>query len=314
VPVGVIGILYTLSVGGTCLTSYIEMGSFPKKTVGELLGPDGMPAEVNLVHNQGWMRNLFLPDEADAVRPSDLRQLLTSPRALQLRGLALRTPRGKAAAVSRAIAASPNLANLETLTLRYSGLGSEDIARIVASPHLAHLRALYLGGMKLGGAHWDLVEQHDYRSQLTNPIGPNGVLEIGNSPALAGLERLDISFTSEGNGQHRKFLDGLTGSPYLRHLKYLNIDDDHVTADELVRFAQSPTARTLEELRGTYNIALSPQDLEALMTSGLRSDIQMNLDYSETSGEPWPADLVRRFHARFPNVTLPRRAIAALAM
>ena len=57
---------------------------------------------------------------------------------------------GNAGAV--ALAASPYLADLTTLLLRYNGIGAEGELALAASPHLERLRLLDLSDEPLGAA------------------------------------------------------------------------------------------------------------------------------------------------------------------
>lgn len=101
------------------------------------------------------------------IGPDGLAALLEGPsagrlRRLQLNGCIVRdawraTPEGEAA--GRLLAACPRLAALEELHLVLEGVGDEGALALAASPHLAGLRLLDLGGNRFGPAAVEALRQ-----------------------------------------------------------------------------------------------------------------------------------------------------------
>ena len=138
-------------------------------------------------------------------------ELLSSQRHVRLAGLAgwdvsadeirLEFRRGMAegirclspAAVAAVAAGGSRLAGLAALNLWLNDFGPDDVASLVASPDLAKLRSLDMGGCRIGDAVAEIVAASPHLAGLTNLnlgynlIGDGGATAVAASPHLRGL-------------------------------------------------------------------------------------------------------------------------------
>jgi uncharacterized protein (TIGR02996 family) len=129
------------------------------------------------------------------------------------------------------LADSPQLATLHTLTT--IGLSAEDLRRLVASPHLAGLRALRLE---------------------SNGVGVAGVRALTEVAALDSLEELDLS----GPGYFEQYYEdpiinaagmvALAGWPGLARVRRLALSGSDIRPAGLRALLRSPHAGALREL------------------------------------------------------------------
>jgi hypothetical protein len=126
---------------------------------------------------------------------------------------------------------SPQLATLRCLTAR--GLWAEGLGLLVASPHLAGLKALRLPSNNLGNA---------------------GLSALTQFAAMTALEELDLSALS----RHERYnhdpiiraagMGALMGWPGLAGVRSLNLSGNDVSRDGLRALLRSPHAAALKEL------------------------------------------------------------------
>lgn len=134
------------------------------------------------------------------------------------------------------LAGSPQLSTLRVLTAR--GLWAEGLGRLVASPHLARLKALRLPA---------------------NNLGNRGILAMIQTAALSELEDLDLS----GRGVSERYnedptvtrpgMESLAGWSGLATVRYLNLSRNDLGRASLGTLLRSRHASGLKELkvRGT---------------------------------------------------------------
>jgi uncharacterized protein (TIGR02996 family) len=124
---------------------------------------------------------------------------------------------------ARALAASPHLARLSALTLRYNHLGAAEVEALLHSPHLARLTALDLGH---------------------NPLGDDGAEALAASPGLAGLTRLDL----EGCGLTDRGLQALLATRYGANLRTLGLRGATLSVGALLGLSGAPALPALEQV------------------------------------------------------------------
>jgi uncharacterized protein (TIGR02996 family) len=146
-----------------------------------------------------WVDGLCL----SRVTPGALAKLLASPylggiSALGLQGGLQRAAKGIGAAGAAALAASPHLARLSSLHLKFTAIGAAGAQALAASAHLARLTALDLTGNAIGAAGAEALASSGHLARLTaldlggNAIGAAGAAALAASPHLAGLTSLDL--------------------------------------------------------------------------------------------------------------------------
>src|SRR5262249_35307867 len=129
------------------------------------------------------------------------------------------------------VAESPQLSSLRVLTVR--GLFGDSLAQLVASPHLARLRALRLPSNNLANEGLHALAQS---STLT-------ALEDTGYPAGAPPERHPPGPVIRPPG-----LGALMAWPGLAHVRSLNLSGNDVSRDGLRALLRSPHAGALREL------------------------------------------------------------------
>jgi uncharacterized protein (TIGR02996 family) len=102
---------------------------------------------------------------------------------------------------AEALAASPHLGQLTSLSLCRAGLSPWGVKALAGSPHLVSLTTLRVAGNKMGddclralGA-FPLLGRLRTLDVSNNPIGDEGVKSLARSRYLAGLRELDLSMT-----------------------------------------------------------------------------------------------------------------------
>jgi uncharacterized protein (TIGR02996 family) len=129
------------------------------------------------------------------------------------------------------LADSPQLSTLRSLTTL--GLSADDLGQLVASPHLAGLRALRL---------------------QSNGLGTAGVRALTEAATLAALEEVDLS----GPGYYEQYyedpiikaasMEALAGWPGLARVRSLTLSGSDVRPAGLRALLRSPHAGALREL------------------------------------------------------------------
>jgi Ran GTPase-activating protein (RanGAP) involved in mRNA processing and transport len=172
----------------------------------------------------------------------DLQAVLASPHCPRLRRLDLNTcqlgPRG-----AKALADCPRMESLVHLCLLDNYIGDEGMAALAASPYLSALRILR-------------IDQ--------NNLGPAGVEALAASVSLGGLEDLCIGELVSNDRIGPAVGLALGQSPYLIHLRELNIDDE-IGALGAAALAQAPHLAGLRHLN--LRVARGPEAARALAAS-----------------------------------------------
>ncbi len=155
-----------------------------------------------------------------------MQALVARPELARLRGLSFSESGLRAQEVARLLA-SPHLKNLRSLTVNYHGLDhGDEIVRVVArlrGPR--YLNCLYLMGERIGleGLRdllvWPLLKHVRVLGLGQNDFGDEGVELLAASRRLRGLEHLDLlqaEITDRG-------ARALAASPHLAGLTYLDL-------------------------------------------------------------------------------------------
>jgi uncharacterized protein (TIGR02996 family) len=127
-----------------------------------------------------------------------LRRLVASPRVRHLIALDVAFLGRGAAGVAAAVAGSPHLARLTTLSLGHTKLGPKGARALADSPHLRRLRELELSCAE---------------------VGDEGVIALAGSPVLDTVVRLKLST----NDLTDRAANALIESPHLAHVRQLHL-------------------------------------------------------------------------------------------
>lgn len=176
--------------------------------------------------------------------------LLASPHLLRVRDLDLHNS-ALSQVRCRALAASPNLANLQRLNLGTNRtMGANGFRALLASPHLRELRRLDLNNNDLGN---DALEglvgctglPHLRHLDLShNGIGPDGVAHLARAGWLSQLERLELSGNPLGDEGVRR----LAESGLLAGLREVHLFSTGVGPDGVRALVNSPHAAAVTDL------------------------------------------------------------------
>ncbi len=171
------------------------------------------------------------------------------------------------------LAASPQLATLHTLSVL--GLTVDDLAQLLASPHLGRLRVLNLLSNGLGNAgvrvlteagtltaleELDLTGPGYHESYYQDPIiTEDGMAMLAGWPGLASVR----SLTLEGSRIHAGGLRALLNSPNALALKTLSLRNGQLEAQEMAAFTDAPARLRLEwlDLGGNLVHAIGAESL-----------------------------------------------------
>lgn len=124
----------------------------------------------------------------------------------------------------RHLARSPQLAGLRTLRLGLTRAGTAGVCELVKSPHLCRLKTLDLGLNELQDdaavalAEWPGMATVAWLNLSSNKIGSKGVAALANSVYVAKLEALGLSMMPEIG---EAGLLALAASPHLHRLRQL---------------------------------------------------------------------------------------------
>jgi uncharacterized protein (TIGR02996 family) len=171
-----------------------------------------------------WVESLrLLPWGWAAPALREVVRLATSPLVASLASLEVRFEGSAAPPKVKALAASPYLGNLTSLSLEGNWARPQGAAALARSPHLARLRRLDLGRNQIGDKGVAVLAKSPHLSGLTtlwlayNQIGAPGLRSLGASPHLARLTYLDLSQNPLGAGGPAALADA-TGFPALTTL------------------------------------------------------------------------------------------------
>ncbi|VTT97259.1 Repeat-companion domain protein OS=Isosphaera pallida (strain ATCC 43644 / DSM 9630 / IS1B) GN=Isop_0537 PE=4 SV=1: LRR_6: LRR_6: LRR_6 [Gemmataceae bacterium] len=176
--------------------------------------------------------------------------LLASPHLLRVRDLDLHNS-ALSQVRCRALAASPNLANLHRLNLGTNRtMGANGFRALLASPHLRELRRLDLNNNDLGNDALEALVGCTTLPNLRhldlshNGIGPDGVAHLARAGWLSQLERLDLSGNPLGDEGARR----LAESSLLAGLRELHLFNTGVGPDGVRALVNSPHAAAVADL------------------------------------------------------------------
>jgi uncharacterized protein (TIGR02996 family) len=137
----------------------------------------------------------------------------------------------------RALAASPYLAYLRSLSLDYNCICDGGAQALASSPHLANLRSLSLDHNYICDRGAQALAASPHLANLNalvlrrNKIGDGGARALASSPHLANLTSLDLSRNPVSNVGARAFVT----SPHLANLTSLDLHYTDVTETSQVR-------------------------------------------------------------------------------
>jgi Ran GTPase-activating protein (RanGAP) involved in mRNA processing and transport len=191
------------------------------------------------------------------------------------------------------VAESPQLSTLRVLTV--GGLWGDSLARLVASPHLAGLRALRLPSNNLGnpGLHalaesatLKALEELDFSSlsrherYIHDPvIRAAGMGALMNWSGLATVRSLNL----KGNDVSRDGLRALLRSPHAARLKELSVRDAQLDGAAMAEFASALPELRLETLDLGENV-IKDVGAEYVATVPCLSELKaLTLDRCEVS-------------------------------
>jgi uncharacterized protein (TIGR02996 family) len=152
----------------------------------------------------------------------------------------------------------PQLATLHSLHVL--GLDRDDLATLLASPHLGKLRRLYLFSHGVGNSgieqlvqaetlssleELDLTGAGYHESYYDDPvITAQGMATLARWPGLAGVRKLNLTGSDPGEGG----LTALLASPYARDLQTLILRNSRLKGPILGAFVPAVAAMRLQEL------------------------------------------------------------------
>ena len=149
-----------------------------------------------------------------------------------------------------AMVQSPNLQNLEYLTIRGIGLGPEAGLAMGDSAYLQNLKELFLEGPQLGDEGIDFLLQNPNLSNLKSlkivhdNLSEKGAQSIANCPYLAELSTLVLSENQLGDDGFRALIE----SPFLAKLQYLDLMKNPIGPASCAFLQQSPTEQRMETM------------------------------------------------------------------
>jgi uncharacterized protein (TIGR02996 family) len=229
----------------------------------------GIVAEVSFASFESMRDNAHAcravaPVEAVTVRWPRRREATKAVQPIaELRELSLTGMVASEEEVER-LADSPQLATLRTLTAR--GLWADVLERLIASPHLAGLKALRLPSNNLGNAglraliqaasltsleELDLSAQSRHERYSHDPIiRAAGMQALMGWSGLARVRSLSLS----GNDVSRDGLRALLRSPHVAVLKELSLRDGRLDGQAMAEFDSALPQLRLEALDLGENI------------------------------------------------------------
>jgi uncharacterized protein (TIGR02996 family) len=172
--------------------------------------------------------------------------------------------KGVMAEVSR----SPSLAGVWALGLHELGSGAE-LRELVKATHLTRITEFHLEARPLDDEAGAILPRLPFLSRLRRLVlrcrlGDTGARLLVETPALARLESLDLSFNHLGTGT----VAALASSPHLAGLHHLELRSNLLDAEAARRLAASTTIKHLAELDLASN-PIGSDGLRALAESPL---------------------------------------------
>lgn len=216
----------------------------------------------------------------------DVEALAASPWLARLTTLSLYSDTVDAKGL-RALADSPHARNLRKLSLQGNEIGPAGVATLIASPHLMGLSELSLNYCKVGheGLSKFLVPNAfpslkvlDLSSNDLCPASPEGLL-AGKALAKLHLPKLE-ELSLEGNDLGPETLEGMTQWPQLTTLTRLNLDLNNLGPDGAIALCASGPLTRLRHLSLGWN-GIENDGAEALAQANLPALTNLNLSRND---------------------------------
>jgi len=182
-----------------------------------------------------------------------------------------------------ALASSPWMSNLQSLSLYGDGIGVEGARALAESPYLRSLRELYLqGGNALGSAGVVAIAQSPVLASaerlylMSNDIGPEGAVALARSPYLGNVRQLNLlrnpivagvtalaehatmprlrTLYLGGTSMNDAGAIALASAPFLTELRELMLMDNSLGDAAAIALANSPGLARLKELDLNMNV------------------------------------------------------------
>ena len=218
------------------------------------------------VTNEGWRA------------PDGLRLLGAQADAARLRELHLTFLAGGSSSVATALRDSPNLNQLEAVSLRRAGLTDSDVIDLLEEPRFPQLRRVDFRNNALSGGSLRALRRRPLTQLLfaSNRLGQSSVHELANAGSrLEGLERLDLS----GNGIGDEGLRVLGRELRFTQLKWLGLSHVNASSDGLGALISGSIAKQVQRLELAGNPLQGP-GLRAILGGAFPA--LTHLDVSET--------------------------------
>jgi uncharacterized protein (TIGR02996 family) len=183
-----------------------------------------------LLRAENLFRGTPLQHARICMGPEAISALAASPWLARLTSLSLESCDLQASDI-HPLADSPFLTSVTTLDLYENQIGSRGLRALAASPHLHQLRELRLGGNGITSAGLRALAASPLLGRLThldlfyNRVGTAGVVALANSPHAASLLSLGLGGNEMGNVGGRV----LAASPHLVNLTCLDLYNNRIT-------------------------------------------------------------------------------------
>ena len=258
----------------------------------------GIVAEVSFTDFESMRANAhacraIAPVEAVTVRwPRRRESRRAVPPIAELRELSL-TGRAETEDEIAFLADSPQLSTLRILTAR--GLWAEGLESLVASPHLARLKALRLpsnglgnAGIQalIGAASLSALEEIDLSGRgVSERYNNDPIVRLPGMESLAGWSGLATvrSLILSNNDLGRAGLRTLLRSPHSCSLKELSVRGGRLEASGMAEFASAPSGLLLDTLDIGENL-IGPDGVEHIATAACLRELKtLRIDRCEIS-------------------------------
>jgi uncharacterized protein (TIGR02996 family) len=199
------------------------------------------------------LRSLVLAE--NPVSAAGLARLIDSPRLPALAHLDLHRAKGADDRAVEAMVTRPGFRRIRTLDLFMTPITLDGVQAIAASPHAAGLEKLRLGAPDFAN-----------RFAESNDTGATAMAEaVANSPHLANLKELDLSWRSIGMAG----LKAIACSPYLRNLRRLSLRRAGLPTLAAMVVAEAPN------LKGLYLLELGVERVPNYARTVTKTDIDV---------------------------------------
>jgi uncharacterized protein (TIGR02996 family) len=201
-----------------------------------------LPAENYLENAAALARVAPLRDVEVEEIDGRIADLAALPELGRLRSLALHGSQQDEPEGIQPLAASPHLAGLKHLEIRYHYFGDAGAAALAASRHLTELVTLNLDSCRIGPEGAEALAASRRLRSLTglslfcNKIGPRGATALAASRLLGRLTSLDLTACEVGDGGAR----ALAASAGLKRLGVLVLRDNGIGPEGARALAGSP--------------------------------------------------------------------------